>query len=74
MINRQLLQPESIVVIGGSNNVHKPGGAVVRNLLSGEKMNPVQVTPSRFRFRGYTDSQTVFELKLPAHSYIGLGY
>ena len=35
MINRQLLQPESIVVIGGSNNVHKPGGAVVRNILSG---------------------------------------
>ena len=35
MINRQLLKPESIVVIGGSNNVHKPGGAVVRNLLSG---------------------------------------
>ena len=35
MINRELLQPQSIVVIGGSNNVHKPGGAVVRNLLSG---------------------------------------
>jgi acetyltransferase len=35
MINKQLLQPESIVVIGGSNNVHKPGGAVVRNLLNG---------------------------------------
>ncbi len=35
MINRQLLQPESIVVIGGSNNTHKPGGAVVRNLISG---------------------------------------
>ncbi len=35
MINRQLLQPESIVVIGGSNNVHKPGGAVVRNLING---------------------------------------
>ncbi|MBR4390011.1 MAG: acetate--CoA ligase family protein [Prevotella sp.] len=35
MINRQLLRPESIVVIGGSNNVHKPGGAVVRNLLQG---------------------------------------
>jgi acetyltransferase len=29
------LEPESIVVIGGSNNVHKPGGAVVRNLLNG---------------------------------------
>ena len=35
MINKQLLQPESIVVIGGSNNKHKPGGAVVRNLLDG---------------------------------------
>ena len=35
MINKQLLQPESIVVIGGSNNVHKPGGAVVRNLMQG---------------------------------------
>ena len=35
MINRQLLHPESIVVVGGSNNVHKPGGALVRNLISG---------------------------------------
>ena len=35
MINQELLQPKSIVVIGGSNNVHKPGGAVVRNLLQG---------------------------------------
>ncbi|MBQ8705318.1 MAG: acetate--CoA ligase family protein [Paludibacteraceae bacterium] len=35
MINRELLQPESIVVIGGSNNVHKPGGAIVRNILNG---------------------------------------
>ena len=35
MINRQLFHPESIVVVGGSNNVHKPGGALVRNLISG---------------------------------------
>ncbi len=35
MINRELLKPQSIVVIGGSNNVHKPGGAVVRNILQG---------------------------------------
>ena len=35
MINRQLLNPESIVVIGGSNDVHKPGGAIVRNLIQG---------------------------------------
>ena len=35
MINQQLLNPQSIVVIGGSNNVHKPGGSIVRNLISG---------------------------------------
>lgn len=35
MINRQLLHPESIVVIGGSNNIHKPGGAIVRNIING---------------------------------------
>jgi acetyltransferase len=35
MINEQLLHPESIVVIGGSNNIHKPGGAIVRNILQG---------------------------------------
>ena len=35
MINRELLNPQSIVVVGGSNNTHKPGGAVVRNLLQG---------------------------------------
>ena len=35
MINQQLLQPKSIVIIGGSNNVHKPGGAIVRNIIGG---------------------------------------
>lgn len=35
MITNQLLHPESIVVVGASNNVHKPGGAVVRNLING---------------------------------------
>ena len=35
MINQELLHPRSIVVIGGSNNVHKPGGAIVRNIKDG---------------------------------------
>ena len=35
MINEQLLHPRSIAVIGGSNNTHKPGGSIVRNLISG---------------------------------------
>ena len=43
MINRQLLQPESIVVIGGSNNFQKPGGAIVRNLLSGKYQGTLRI-------------------------------
>ena len=35
MINKELLQPKSIVVIGGSNNVHTPGGTIVRNIING---------------------------------------
>lgn len=35
MINQELLNPKSIVVVGGSNNVHKPGGALVRNIING---------------------------------------
>ncbi len=35
MINEQLLNPESIVVVGGSNNMHKPGGKIIENILRG---------------------------------------
>ena len=43
MINEQLLNPRSIVVIGGSNNVHKPGGAIVRNLLNGDYQGDLRI-------------------------------
>ncbi len=43
MINRELLYPQSIVVIGGSNNIHKPGGAVVRNILQGGYQGTMRV-------------------------------
>jgi len=33
MINKQLIRPESIVVIGGSNDITKPGGKVIKNLI-----------------------------------------
>jgi len=35
MINRQLVAPESILVVGGSNNIHKPGGKMVKNIKDG---------------------------------------
>ena len=44
------------------------------NLLTGEQIKPAEVKPSRNRFYGYAEGQTVFDLKLPAHSYVGLKY
>lgn len=35
MITPQLLQPKSIVVVGASNDVHKPGGKVLKNIIDG---------------------------------------
>ncbi len=35
MITTQLLCPQSIVVVGASNNTHKPGGAILKNLING---------------------------------------
>ena len=36
MLNKQLLYPSSIVVVGASNNVTKPGGKILKNLLEHE--------------------------------------
>lgn len=35
MITRQLTHPESIVVVGGSNDTNKPGGKVLKNIIDG---------------------------------------
>ncbi len=35
MLAKELTEPRSIAVIGGSNNLHKPGGKILQNLLQG---------------------------------------
>jgi len=35
MINQSLVNPKSIVVVGGSDNTRKPGGKVLKNILDG---------------------------------------
>lgn len=35
MINKKLINPQSIVVIGGSDDISKPGGKVLKNLIDG---------------------------------------
>ncbi len=44
MITQQLINPRSIVVIGGSNDVTKPGGKVLKNLLDGNFNGELYVT------------------------------
>ena len=44
MIHSALLNPRSIVVVGGSNDVQKPGGAVLRNLIEGNFSGELYVT------------------------------
>lgn len=51
----------------------------LRNLMTGDQLKPAtlpQTRPmwGRNQFFGYPDGATVFDLQLPAHSYIGLGY
>ena len=36
MINNELVNPKSIVVVGGSNDITKPGGKVLKNLIDGK--------------------------------------
>ena len=63
MINKQLLEPQSIVVIGGSNNTHKPGGAVVRNLISGGYAGTLRVVnPKEDEVQGIKAFHDVKEL------------
>ncbi len=33
MINKEIIEPKSIAIIGGSNNIQKPGGKIVKNII-----------------------------------------
>ena len=35
MLNEQLINPKSIAIIGGSNDIRKPGGKIVKNIIDG---------------------------------------
>ena len=55
MITNQLLRPASIVVVGASNNVHKPGGAILRNLINGGYTGELRaVNPKETEVQGVT--------------------
>ena len=49
MINKQLINPEQIVVIGGSNDTRKPGGKIVKNLIDSNFKGELLVVNPRER-------------------------
>lgn len=59
MITTQLLRPESIVVVGASNNVHKPGGAILKNLINGGYRGELRVVnPKERKYREFPPLRT----------------
>ena len=63
MINKQLLRPDSIVVVGASNNVHKPGGALLLNLLGGHYGGQLYaVNPKETEIQGVRAYPTVHDV------------
>jgi acetate---CoA ligase (ADP-forming) len=68
MINEQLLNPKSIVVIGASNDIHKPGGTVLRNLIEGNYAGNLYVTNLKETevqgIKSYTDLELLPDVDL----------
>ncbi len=63
MLNKELLNPSSVVVVGGSDDVYKPGGAVLRNVLESPFKGPVYVVnPKAEEVQGVKSYHTVEEL------------
>src|SRR5574344_2450472 len=63
MINPKLLKPQSIVVIGASNDVQKPGGKILKNLLSSNFKGAVYaINPKESEVQGIHCYATVQEL------------
>ncbi|MBN1985542.1 MAG: acetate--CoA ligase family protein [Prolixibacteraceae bacterium] len=63
MINKQLLQPESIAIIGASNNISKPGGKIIKNLIDfGFKGEIYAVNPKETQVQGIPSFSSVEEL------------
>ncbi len=64
MLNEQLINPKSIVIIGGSNDTKKPGGKIVKNLINGGfKGNLEVVNPKETKVQGLKSYASVTEIE-----------
>jgi acyl-CoA synthetase (NDP forming) len=63
MVNRQLTDPESIVVVGASNNLTKPGGKLFYNILTGTFSGELfALNPREDSIQGFPSYHTVEDL------------
>jgi len=63
MLNKELLNPKNIVVIGASNNIHTPGGSVLKNLITHHfKGKLFAVNPKETEVQGLKCYQNVSEI------------
>lgn len=63
MINKAIIAPNSIAVIGGSNNLSKPGGKMVNNLINGNFSGPLYVVnPKEKEIQGLPCFQNIEDL------------
>ncbi|WP_297099747.1 acetate--CoA ligase family protein [uncultured Draconibacterium sp.] len=63
MINEKLLKPNSIVVVGASNNIAKPGGKIIKNLLDHHFAGDLfAINPNESKIQGIPAFPDVAEL------------
>ncbi len=63
MIANELISPKSIVVVGGTDNIHAPGGKVLKNLIDGNFAgNLFVVNPKKDEIQGLKVHNNVEEL------------
>ena len=64
MITKQLIDPKSIVVVGGSNNIHKPGGKVLKNLIDNgfDTSKLYVVNPKENKIQGIETKKNIEDL------------
>lgn len=63
MINEKLLHPESIVIVGASNNISKPGGKIVKNLIDNRfKGKLFAVNPKETTVQGIPSFKNIEDL------------
>jgi acetate---CoA ligase (ADP-forming) len=63
MINQQLMNPRSIVVVGASNDISKPGGKVLYNLIEGGFQGKLYASnPKEDEIQGITCTRNLNDL------------